>query len=80
VDPSGLKNDTDTTIFIGNLPFSVNEEELRKHFTHLEDSHLPKAGDGIMNVRIVRDKETYLGKGIAYIMFTSKPLMRLAIE
>lgn len=29
------KNDTDTTIFIGNLPFTVNEEDLRKHFTHL---------------------------------------------
>ena len=31
-------------------------------------------------MRIVRDKETHLGKGIAYIMFSSKPIMRLAIE
>lgn len=85
--PLDQKNDTDSTIFIGNLPFSVNEEDLRKHFTNLqktpsesETSHLPRAGDGILNVRIIRDKETYLGKGIAYVMFSSKPLMRLAIE
>ena len=80
---SSQENDTNTTIFIGNLPFTVNEEDLRKHFTGLTqkgDSHLMAAGDGILNVRVVRDKETHIGKGIAYVMFASKPLMRLAIE
>ena len=36
--------------------------------------------DGILNVRIIRDPETFLGKGIAYVQFTTKELMRLAIE
>jgi RNA recognition motif-containing protein len=31
-------------------------------------------------VRVVRDPVTHIGKGIAYIQFTSKMLMRLAIE
>ena len=37
-------------------------------------------GDGILNVRVVRDPVTHIGKGIAYVQFTSKMLMRLAIE
>lgn len=81
---SAQENDTNTTIFIGNLPFTINEEDLRKHFTNLTTNEnlgqLGASGDGILNVRVVRDKETHLGKGIAYIMFASKPLMRLAIE
>lgn len=36
--------------------------------------------DGILNVRIIRDPETFLGKGIAYVQFVTKELMRLAIE
>lgn len=78
------ENDTNTTIFIGNLPFTINEEELRKHFADVASNeslgHIKAAGDGILNVRVVREKESHIGKGIAYIMFASKPLMRLAIE
>lgn len=85
---SQIENDTNTTVFIGNLPFSVNEEELRKHMVSgLKTGNkgqagqvLDGAGDGILNVRVIRDKETHIGKGIAYIMFASKPLMRLAID
>ncbi len=51
-------NDFETSIFIGNLPWVVNEEELREHF---EDC------GKILNVRVIRDKETFIGKGIAYI-------------
>ena len=36
VDVDGINhddtNDFDTTIFIGNLPFVTNEEDLRQHF------------------------------------------------
>jgi len=72
-------NDYETTAFIGNLPFSTNEEELRKHFAEAT-LKLGNASDGILNVRIIRDKETYISKGIAYIQFSSKPIMRFAIE
>jgi nucleolar protein 12 len=54
----GKENDFETSIFIGNLPWVINEEDLRKHFND--------AGK-ILNVRIIRDKETFIGKGIAYI-------------
>ena len=59
VDVDGKQdNDFETSIFIGNLPWVVNEEELRGHF---EDC------GKILNVRVIRDKETFIGKGIAYI-------------
>lgn len=65
------KNDFETSVFIGNLPWVVNEEELRSHF---ED-----AGK-ILNVRVIRDKETFIGKGIAYIQFASTEDMKMALE
>lgn len=45
-------------MFIGNLPWVLSEEELRAHFA--------EAGK-ILNVRVIRDKDTFIGKGIAYI-------------
>ncbi len=30
--PDGERNDFETSIFIGNLPWVVNEEDLRAHF------------------------------------------------
>ena len=53
-------NDFETTVFIGNLPFITNEEDLRAHFNDLEEG-------GILNVRVIRDPKTFIGKGIAYV-------------
>ena len=50
------------TIFVGNLPYTIKEEEIRKHF---------KACGVIKNVRVIRDKETHEGKGFGYIYFES---------
>jgi RNA recognition motif-containing protein len=63
----------------------TNEEDLRKHFADVAKLETAGAGnqavgDGILNVRVVRDPVTHIGKGIAYVQFTSKMLMRLAIE
>ena len=80
------QNDYECTVFIGNLPFVTNEEELRRHFADVAKLEATSQGsahaaqDGILNVRVVRDPVTHIGKGIAYIQFTSKMLMRLAIE
>jgi RNA recognition motif-containing protein len=80
------QNDYDSTVFIGNLPFVTNEEELRRHFADVAKMDSTSLGtanaatDGILNVRVIRDPVTHIGKGIAYIQFTSKMLMRLAIE
>ena len=53
----GGKNDYDTTLFIGNLPFVINEEDLRAHID----------AEGILNIRVIRDSKTFIGKGIAYV-------------
>lgn len=57
----GAEDDFNTTVFVGNLPFVVSEEEVRQHFM--------KFGT-IQNVRLVRDPKTFLGKGIGFVMFT----------
>lgn len=53
------QNDFESTLFIGNLPFITNEEDLRAHFNNFADK--------IQNVRIIRDPKTFIGKGIAYV-------------
>ncbi len=69
--PDEERNDFETTIFIGNLPWVINEEDLRAHF---EDC------GKILNVRVVRDKDTFIGKGIAYIQFSNAAEMKKAQE
>ena len=59
------------TIFIGNLPFVVSEEEIRSQFTDCGT---------IENVRLIRDPKTHLGKGIGYIMFSTKEEMQAALD
>lgn len=65
------KDDCETSIFVGNLPFIVKEEDLRYHFSECGE---------ILNVRVVRDSKTFLGKGIGYVQFATKEEMRVAIE
>ena len=43
------EDDFESTIFVGNLPFIVNEEDIRKHFERLGT---------IKNIRVVRDSKT----------------------
>jgi len=51
------------SVFVGNLPFSINDEDLRKHF----DS----AGT-VKRVRVVRDSATFIGKGFGFVEFVNK--------
>ena len=55
------------TVFIGSLQHYVDEEELRTHFA----AAMPNGQEDIECVRIIRDNETMMGKGIAYISFAS---------
>lgn len=58
-------------MFIGNLAFDANEEEVRELFS----------GCGkIVDIRIVRDKKTHVGKGIAYITFGTVDAMKAALK
>ena len=71
------QNDFETTVFIGNLPFIVSEEEVRKHFISQMEI---EGNDPILNVRLIRDPQTFVGKGIGYIQFSDKESMRSCIE
>lgn len=76
-----IDGDPKLCVFVGNLDFASKEEDLRIFFEGLvsaergppgeedsqEDTKKPKTW--VTRVRIVRDKETQLGKGFAYIQF-----------
>ncbi|KAG1732401.1 uncharacterized protein EDB91DRAFT_672649 [Suillus paluster] len=71
--------DPKSSVFIGNLDFASKEEDLRMFFETLitaergSPSHTSDAPDHwVSRVRIVRDKETQLGKGFAYVQFTDR--------
>lgn len=77
-------NDFESTILVGNLPFTCTENELINHFKDVakmsRSGNASSADSGILNVKIVRDRETQVGKGIAFIQFVNKFIMRMAIE
>ena len=58
-------------IFVGNLPFDIEEDQLRRHFDNCGE---------ISNVRVVRDRGSNLGKGIAFVQFTDRDAVALAVE
>eukprot|EP00698_Gefionella_okellyi_P006393 TRINITY_DN15747_c0_g1_i1.p1 TRINITY_DN15747_c0_g1~~TRINITY_DN15747_c0_g1_i1.p1 ORF type:complete len:403 (-),score=96.49 TRINITY_DN15747_c0_g1_i1:164-1372(-) len=68
---TGSPHDYQKTIFVGNLPFSVEEESLYEHFAEIGD---------LEAVRIVRDKFTNVGKGIAYVTFADAAVMTSALK
>lgn len=59
--------DPKSTVFLGSLPFYADEEELRGHFA----AALAGGHEDIASVRIIRDPETLIGKGIAYVSFNN---------
>ena len=58
------------TIFVGNLPYVVSEEDVRYQFQDIGK---------IENIRLVRDPKTFLGKGIGYICYSTKEEMQKAL-
>jgi len=62
--------DAGNTLFLGNLPEDVTEEEIWDLF---------KSVGGIANVRAVRDK-TGIGKGVAFVSFNLMEQLQLALK
>lgn len=61
------------TIFVGSLDFTAREEDLRVYFESVvvaEQGPPPEdLKSWVQGVRIIRDKDTQLGKGFAYVKF-----------
>jgi nucleolar protein 12 len=71
--------DAQRTVFLGNLPYRTDEESLHQHVQQhmaVQDN----SDEIIESIRIVRDKETYLCKGFAYVLFTSSQYVPLALR
>lgn len=62
---------TRRSVFVGNLPFSVDEEKLRETFVPCGE---------IENVRIVRDPTSGIGKGFGFITFKDKSGVIFALK
>ncbi|KAG8061836.1 hypothetical protein GUJ93_ZPchr0003g17203 [Zizania palustris] len=59
--------DRKRTVFVGNLPFDIKDEELYQKFCASSGSE----GD-VEAIRVVRDPDSSLGKGIAYVLFKTR--------
>ena len=87
VDTVGRKEHTDKdansrTLFVGNLPFNCDEEELREFFE--KGMQEQKTRNGIKNqetmvqsVRLIRSKDTQKGKGIGYVVLKVVVIIRI---
>jgi nucleolar protein 12 len=64
------KTDPRKSIFIGNLPFNAQEEEVRDAFKDIGK---------ISFVRLVRDTGTSIGKGFGYVEFQESKAVKLAL-
>ncbi|XP_069604456.1 RNA-binding protein 34-like [Ranitomeya imitator] len=59
------------TVFVGNLPYDIEDEALRQHFSDCGT---------IEGVRIIRDKSTGIGKGFGYVLFQGTDSVLLALK
>ncbi|KAL1315755.1 uncharacterized protein [Arachis hypogaea] len=67
--------DNKRTLFVGNLPFDVKDEELYQLFCSI-----PNLGTSVEAVRVVRDPHLNVGKGIAYVLFKTKEAANSALK
>lgn len=64
-------HDHKRSIFVGNLPYDVMELPLREHFEEC---------GSVEAVRLVRDRESGMGKGFGYVLFESPDSVMLALK
>ncbi|XP_013908856.1 PREDICTED: RNA-binding protein 34 [Thamnophis sirtalis] len=57
-------HDNKRSIFVGNLPYEIDDETVRNHFLECGN---------VTGVRIVRDRSTGIGKGFGYVLFECNP-------
>ncbi|KAF8379055.1 hypothetical protein HHK36_028482 [Tetracentron sinense] len=67
--------DSKRTVFVGNLPFDVKDEELYQLFCGIKQLE-----SAIEAVRVIRDPHSSVGKGIAYVLFKSRDAANLVVK
>lgn len=67
----GMLQNVKRSVFVGNLPFSVDEEKLREVFSIC---------GGIEGVRVVRDRKSCVGKGFGFINFRERSSVMFALK
>ncbi|KAL6770879.1 hypothetical protein ACKKBF_B33070 [Auxenochlorella protothecoides x Auxenochlorella symbiontica] len=73
----GVVYDPTRSVFAGNLPRSVEDEDVIRFFS--DGSISSELRTGIEAVRVVRDRKTTLGKGIAFILYKTRSAARSAV-
>lgn len=63
--------DRKKSIFLGNLPLDIKDEALWRFF---------ETCGKIVNVRVIRDRKSGLGKGFGYVTFDSRTSLPLALQ
>ncbi|XP_060099066.1 RNA-binding protein 34 [Heteronotia binoei] len=64
-------HDNKRSIFVGNLPYDVDDDTVRHHFSECGT---------VKGVRIVRDRNTGIGKGFGYVLFEDTDAVHLALK
>uniref|UniRef100_A0A8D0HGB4 RNA binding motif protein 34 n=1 Tax=Sphenodon punctatus TaxID=8508 RepID=A0A8D0HGB4_SPHPU len=64
-------HDNKRSVFVGNLPYDIEDDAMRDHFY---------ACGNVVGVRIVRDKNSGIGKGFGYILFEDTDAVHLALK
>jgi len=70
-EDTSQNRDQSKAIFVGNLGFATDEDQVREHFGQCGK---------ITEVRIVRDSQTGIGKGFCYVNFASSESVKTALD
>ncbi|XP_040985891.1 RNA-binding protein 34 [Juglans microcarpa x Juglans regia] len=72
---NGSFYDIKRTVFVGNLPYDVKDEQLYQLFSGIDN-----LGSSIEAVRVIRHSHISLGKGIAYVLFKTREAANLVVK
>ncbi|KAH7576490.1 hypothetical protein JRO89_XS01G0082500 [Xanthoceras sorbifolium] len=67
--------DNRRTLFVGNLPFDVKDEEVYQLFCGLNNLE-----SSVEAVRVIRHSHMRVGKGIAYVLFKTREAANLVVK
>lgn len=67
--------DPKRTVFVGNLPFDVKDEELYQLFCGIGNM-----GSNVEAIRVIRDPKVNVGKGFAYVFFKTREAANSVVD